>query len=465
MPNKLAINGGPPVRIGYFPNQSTIGPGEIDAAYRVLNSGNLTGYKGNAGDGFLGGPEIRALEKEWSDKYTGRIASFDNVKQAKESDLPEAIIDIDFKKLHCIPINSCTSGLFVACGAIGIQPGDEVIVTPYSMTCSATAPMVWGGVPIFADIDPNTFNLDPDDVERKITPRTKAIIVVDLFGLPYDKRIDVIAKKHNLKVIEDAAQAVGARREGHYAGTLGHIGVFSFNLGKHLTCGEGGMICTYDEDLAMRCRLLMNHGEAVINDHLSHGKVDSMDDVKEKIACMLDYSDVFGFNLRLTEINAAIVRVQLLKMDDLIEKRLNNVNNLLRYLSEIVPAIELIKNPKGYSHTYYVLPIKFVESEWGIHRNKVVEAVKAELMPCDGRIDEGVTIGNGYIKPIWRMPVFATKYPLDDKFSSPTPVCDRMWRDELIIMHRFFGPNAENGDMGHVADAFKKVWKYKDELK
>lgn len=431
----LAINGGPKVRTKLFPNQSTIGEGEIEAANRVLKTGILTGYQGNAGPQFFGGTEIQGLEREWGEAFGD-----------KDKD----------KRLHCCAVNSCTSGLFVACGAIGIRPGDEVIVSPYSMTCSATAPLIWGGVPVFADIDPRTFNLNPEDVERKITPRTKAIIVVDLFGLPYDKRIDEIAKKHDLVVIEDAAQALGAEREGKFAGTLGHIGVFSFNQGKHLTCGEGGMVCSYDEKLMGRCRLIMNHAEAVINDY-------TCTDIGGAVCP--ENKSLFGFNLRMTEVNAAIMRVQLDRSWKLQMDRAINIICLTSLLKEI-PGLSLPHRnmEKGFIHTFYVLPMIFDEMKWGIHRDKVVKAVKAELMPCAGREGDGVTIGAGYIKPIWRMPVFLTRnYSLD--MPSPTPVCDRLWRDELIIMHRFFGPNAGMGDMEDIAAAFKKVWDNRKELK
>ena len=432
---KLAINGGDKIRTELFPDQNTIDKEEIHVVNQVLRRGMLTGYQGNAGAAFYGGPEIQALEKEWSETFG-----------AKDRKLN--------RKLYSLPTNSCTSALFAACGAIGIKPGDEVIVTPYSMTCSATAPMIWGGVPVFADVDSKTFNLDPDDVERKITSKTKAIIVVDLFGLPYDSRIDEIAKKHNLIVIEDAAQAIGAKRGLDYAGTLGHIGVYSFNQGKHLTCGEGGMICTYDKVLMQKCRLLVNHAEAVINSMLQSDKYVKLD--------FQNYSSMFGFNLRMTEINAAIVRVQLFKLQRLLVSRVINAVRLSLLLSEI-PGLHLPHFIERYNtHTLYVLPVLFNEDVWGIHRDIVINAVKAELMPCAGREEEGVTINGGYITPIWRMPVFNKLYPSG---ISCTPNCDELWRDKLIVIHRLFGPKAQKKDMENVAAAFEKVWNNKEELK
>ena len=459
----LALLGGKKVRDTLLPSQNTIGEEEIAAANRVLRGGLLTGYQANA-ERMMGGPEVQALEAEW-----------------------EAAYGAQGRKLHCVAVNSCTSGLVVACGAVGIKPGDEVIVTPFSMTCSATAPMAWGGVPVFADVDPMSFNLDPEDVERKITPRTKAIIVVDLFGLPYDKRIDEVAERHGLKVIEDAAQAVGATRgpigEQQYAGTLGHIGVHSFNLGKHLTCGEGGLICTYDEDLAMRCRLLMNHAEAVVN---------SLQDARDQagvpfVISVPGRSNLFGFNLRMTEVSAAIVRVQLSRREWLIGQRVKNAHELKIMLNKIPEIHPGFYTPKmGITHTHYVIPLLFnISKHWGVHRDIVVEAVRAELMPCAGREWEGVPVGGGYIKPIWRMPLFQSKscvheyygeYPMmgDEPLRTrtiypyrkvKTPVCDRLWQEDLIIIHRLFGPNADEQNLRDVADAFCKVWENREELR
>jgi dTDP-4-amino-4,6-dideoxygalactose transaminase len=179
--SKLAVNGGTPVRAKNrpFPAYKPIGEEEKQAAIRVIESGALSKFIGSYGEQFLGGVEIQSFEKEWCKKF--------GVK-------------------HAITMNSATSGLIAAMGAIGIEPGDEVIVTPYSMCISATAPLFYGAVPVFADVEPEYFCLDPKSVEKAITPRTKAIIVVDLFGGAHDvDAINAIAKKHGLKVIADSA--------------------------------------------------------------------------------------------------------------------------------------------------------------------------------------------------------------------------------------------------------------------
>ena len=180
---QLAINGGPKVRTELFPSQNTFDNYELIAAMKTINTGRLSNYRANWTEDFYGGPRIKELEKNWSNKFGSK---------------------------YSIAVNSATSGLIAACGAIGLQPGDEVIVTPWSMTCSATAPMIFGALPVFADIEEDYFCLDPEDVKRKITKKTKAIIIVSLFGQPYNQKINDIAKEHDLYVIEDAAQAPGA---------------------------------------------------------------------------------------------------------------------------------------------------------------------------------------------------------------------------------------------------------------
>lgn len=422
--SKLALFSGKPVRTELFPAQNTIGQDEIDAVSRVMESGILTGYQGSWGKSFFGGKEIIALENEWAEKF-----------QVK----------------HAIACNSATSGLFIACGAVemGRDKGD-VIVTPFSMTCSATAPLGWGAGVRFCDIERDYYCLDADKIEKIIGQtfqKFSAIIPVSLFGQPYDaENINPIAKEKGIYIIEDAAQALGSKLNGKYAGTLGNIGIFSFNLGKHLTCGEGGMIVTNDYELSMRCRLIMNHAEAVM-----HGVMQDT----ATIPTMEKFKKLFGFNLRMTEIGAAIIRVQLRKMDDLINQRILNVDYLIDKLKDI-PCLEMPKIREGCTHTFYVLPLKYTMIN-EIHRDKFIQAVKAELSPVKDRELEGVPIGCGYIQPIQSMPLF-------DMSLNETPECTRQWQDELIILHRFFGPMAVKQDLNDIVNAFEKVYENRKEL-
>jgi len=433
---KLAINGGKPVRTKEFPEQETIGLEEFKAMGRVYDHTRLSHYRGNWSESFYGGPEIQKLEAEWMEK---------------------------FGSLHAVPTNSCTSALQIACGAIGLKPGDEVIVTPWSMTCSATAPLMWGAVPVFADIEEDYFCLDPESVKRKINKKTKAIIAVDLFGQPYDvPAINQIARAHNLSIIEDAAQAIGSKGHKSYAGLFGDFGCYSFTQGKHLTSGEGGMLVTQRHGLALEARMLMNHKEAVENDIFDQVGTRSV-----------PYNDNphngAGFNMRLTELQAAIVSEQLKKLDRFVDMRTNNIFELNLGL-DIIPAIELTHTRELCTHSFYAQAFKWDSKQaGGLHRDVYINAVKAELAGEVGRLDKGVPIGNGYIKPIHLMPLFQEKrhwvlkkYIREYKKGS-CPVAERLWKDELFLSMYHALPLTDQ-DRADIIEAFCKVWQLKEEL-
>ncbi len=452
--SKLVIHGGQPIRTKPFPSQNTMDYHENNAVLDIMRGGRLSGYRANWGKEFWGGPAIQALESEWKEKF--------NTK-------------------HAIPVNSCTSGLQIACGTIGLEEGDEVIVTPYSMTCSATAPLLWGAVPIFVDIEKDYYCIDPNKIEEQLSPRTKAIIAVSLFGQPYDPEINEIAKRHNLIVIEDAAQAIGSdtweyediwcnnlddetretkikfRKNIRDAGTLGNIGVYSFNYGKHITAGEGGMIVTNDDDLAMKCRLLMNHAEAVINDM-------NFEEMSPQSKNTTSHN-MFGFNMRMTELQAVIISEQLKKFDDLLSQRLNNVDTLAYYLKQI-PPISFSKTRPNCTHSYYVCSFEWdSEKADGLHRNDFINAVKAELPPRIHRESEDVQIGCGYIKPLYLFPIFQEmeRYTMANYSKGSCPVCEDLWENKLFLT-LYHAPNSTSEDMMDVCFAFEKVWENRREI-
>lgn len=429
---KLAINGGPKIRTKEFPFYKTIGKEEIKAVEKVLKTGVLSKYLGSWHENFYGGEQINKLEKEWA-KY--------------------------FKVKHAIGVNSATSGLYCAVAACGVGPGDEVIVTPYSMCCSATAPMVFGGVPVFADIEPEYFCLDPNDIERKITEKTKAIIVVDLFGQPYDvERINAIAKEHNLKVIEDAAQAIGSKYGNNYAGTFGDIGCFSFTQGKHLTAGEGGCILTKDTDLAFKCALYRNHTESVI-----HG----MSGVDIENNHVEDLANGLGFNLRMTEIQAAILTEQLDKLEDIINKRDFNVDYITKGIENKIDYIKRYPVRENCRHSWYVLPFSFDEEKAGVKRDKFIEAVKVELTEEESRLDRGVPIGCGYIEPLYKLPLFRQGRHWSCKYGNyhrlKLPVVERLYEKELFLT-LYHGLNLSRNDCDDIIRAFIKVHENRGEI-
>jgi dTDP-4-amino-4,6-dideoxygalactose transaminase len=426
----LAINGGKPVRTKLFPAYNTIGDEEKAAVRHVLDSGNLSQYLGAWSHDFLGGPTVRKFEENWCES---------------------------FKTNYSISVNSNTSGLYTAIGAIGIQPGDEVIVSPYTMSASAIAPLVYGGIPVFADIHPDTYCMDPISIEQKITNLTKAILVVHIFGHPAEMdQIMAIAKKYNLYVIEDCAQAPHGLYKGKNVGTIGDIGVFSLNYHKHIHTGEGGVITTNNPDLADRCQMIRNHAENVV----------AQRGIK-------NLTNLIGYNYRMTEIESAIGIEQLKKLPDLLDQRLNNVNFLNEKLASF-PAFEILPMlTDGSVNTYYVYPVKFSSQIAGIHRNKFVEALKAELPSAILR-ETAPLLGAGYVKPLYLQPIYQQKaswafnptlYNGDVSYNEGIcPVTEKMHFD-VLFTHEFMRPGMTKNDMNDVVNAIEKVFENVHELK
>ncbi len=427
---KLAVNGGDKVRTKLFPAYRVIGKEEEEAVTNVLRTGILSKYLGCWADDFYGGPQVQAMEQEWAEYY--------GVK-------------------HAISVNSATSALYCAVGAIGVAPGDEVIVSPYTMCASATAPLIYNAVPVFSDIEYDYYCLDPDDIERKITDKTRAIIVVDILGQPYDvKRINEIAKKHNLYIIEDNAQGPLATYQGKFAGTLGDIGIFSLNYHKHIHCGEGGIIVTDDDELAERMRLIRNHAEAVVENK-----------------GVTNLNNMIGFNMRMTEIEAAITREQLKKVKWLVDERRANVRYLEDNLKDI-PFLTMPKIREGCEHSYYIHALKYDEAQTGVSREKFVAAMQAELMPIELREAEGVKINLGYQKPLYTQPLFKqkiaygnTSYPFSKEVNYDgihCPTCEKVCGSETIF-HELMRPFMTKDDLNDVINAFHKVADNLDELR
>ncbi len=419
--SKLALLGGKPVRTRPFPPHITVGKEEKEATAKVIDSGILSRYLGCEHEQFMGGIEVQTLEKEWAKYYGVR---------------------------HAIAVNSATSGIIAAIGAIGIQPGDEVIVTPWSMCISATAPLFYGGTPIFADIEPQYFCLDPQDIAQKITPHTKAILVVDIFGQPYDaEAINALAQKHGLFVIEDCAQAPGATLRNKPAGTLGDIGIFSLNYHKHIHCGEGGIIVTNDDNLAERLQLIRNHAEAVIENRT-----------------IKNLTNMRGYNFRMTELEAAVARCQLKKLQGLNEIRLHNVRYLEKGLQDI-PCLKAAQIRPGATHVYYTHPNIFNEQIAGVSAQRFIEALSKELPPFTLREKEGTKFGIGYVTPLYRLPIFQnpTVHGVQyDYTKTICPVCEHL--QNILLSHEFMLPCMQKNDLDDVLTAFYKVWENRKEL-
>ena len=310
---------------------NSIGLEELNAARKVISTGKLSEFvAGNTGE-FYGGSNIRKFEKY--------LRKFYNVKYA-------------------ITVNSWTSGLIAIVGSLDIEPGDEIIVTPWSMCATSTAILHWNCIPVFADIDINTFNLDPKDVKKKITKKTKAIIAADIFGYPCD--IDALKKvvgKRKIKIITDSAQAPYSYYKGRLTGTLSDIGGFSLNFHKIINTGEGGIIVTNNDTLAKRAMLIRNHGEV---------RVDSK---KKSIL-----SNIIGHNFRMGEIEAAIGLEQYKKLKKIVKNRTSMINKLMANLEKL-PHFILPKIEKNFSHNFYVLPIVLHKNIMN-KRSKIVKLLR-----------------------------------------------------------------------------------------
>lgn len=422
----LAINGGPKVRENLFPAHRPVGSEEAAAVADVMASGVLSKYLGAWHADFYGGPTVQALEAAWAKRFGSK---------------------------HAVSVNSNTSGLFCAMGAIGIEPGDEVIVCGYSMSISAVAPLLYGGIPVFADLEGDCFCLSADAVAEKITPRTKAILVVDLFGQIYDAAgINALAEKHGIAVVEDCAQAPGAKLDGKFAGTLGDIGVFSLNYHKHIHSGEGGIIVTDDDTLAEKMRMIRNHAESVV------GPRD-----------WPDLTNMLGFNYRMTEVEAAIALTQMDKLDGLLAKRLDNIAYIEKELG-FVTAMTPPKVRAGATHAYYQHAYLWDADAAGVDRNTFMEAVKAELPMFELRETEGVKLGYGYVKPLYKLPIFASNsrtsnftQQLPDYTDVTCPVLEELHHTTLVH-HEFMVPSMEHSDIDDVVAAFDKVWRARNQL-
>ncbi len=249
---------------------------------------------------------------------------------------------------HAVAVNSGTAALHVALLASGITPGDEVITTPFSFIASANCCLYCGAIPVFADIDIHTFNISSEAIEKKITPKTKAVIVTHLYGQPCDiGEILAICKKHDLILIEDACQAHGAEYKGRKAGSFG-IGCFSFYATKNMLTGEGGMITTNDNTIVEKAAAIRNHGR-----------------------CGQYIHDMLGYNFRMTDIAAAIGIGQLNHLEERNIKRIKNATYLTEQINRIKGLVPPFTAPDR-THVFHQYTVRVTE-EFGLSRDELKE--------------------------------------------------------------------------------------------
>ncbi|MBY8869536.1 MULTISPECIES: DegT/DnrJ/EryC1/StrS family aminotransferase [Streptomyces] len=391
-----------------------------DAVLRALDSRKFTvGAKNEQ--------EISGLEREWAEFCDTRYA---------------------------VAVNSGTVALELALTALGLQPGDEVIVPALSYVATAMAPLYQLAIPVFVDIDPVTFNIDVTQIEAKITSRTRAIVPVHLGGLPADMdEIRALARKYDLLVVEDAVQAQGGKYRGETAGSMGAASVFSLNVEKSVpTCGEGGLIVTDDENVAERCRSLRILGEDLSTEE------------------RLYVSATRGSNLKLSSVLAAFTRSQLARFWEYQDRRDKNIPIFLSRLAAL-PGIVVPPVPEDRTHMWHMLRFRFDPQAAGLDgvtpgrfRQALRRALLAEgvplthyqIIPLPGQpvFQEQNAYGNGYP---WSLPgTNPQRYDLADY-----PVTCQVIEDSLCLRRMHLNPDAGPA-LDEYAAAFERVWENLD---
>lgn len=398
--NKLAIHGGPPVRTAGYAEWPIYDELELSMLKEVLESSKWGGSGTSPQVGYE--PKLPLLEKQFAQLQDAQYA---------------------------ISVVNGTVAITVALQAAGVRSGDEIIITPYTFIATATAALAYGVIPVFADIEADTLLIDPEKVESLITPKTKAIIAVHIAGAPANMtRLGEIAKKHGLALIEDAAQAVGAKWEGRGVGSIGDLGTFSLQSSKNLNAGEGGIITTNQENLWENAWSICNVGRIPNGQWYQHEKL--------------------GQNYRLTEFQAAIVLAQMTRLEDQMRTRENNAARLNGLLSQI-DGIRLIKqDPRITRHAYHLYMFK-LDSEWTdrIEKNEFMKRVQAE----------GVPVAAGYVPLNQNVAVLdAIEAWTGRRLVDECPVCERVCEKEVLWLTQNVLLSEEKA-MDDIAEAVQKV--------
>jgi UDP-4-amino-4,6-dideoxy-N-acetyl-beta-L-altrosamine transaminase len=391
MGEKLAIEGGNPVRKTYLPyGHQWIDESDIKAVVEVLHS-----------DWVTTGPKVAEFET--------RLADYVGAKYA-------------------IVFSSGTAALHAAVFAAGIGPGDEVITTPMTFAASANCVLYQGGKPVFADVQPDTLNINPLEIEKKITPRTKAIIPVDYTGQPCDlEEIKGIAQKHGLIMIEDAAHALGATYRGQRVGSLSDMTIFSFHPVKLITTGEGGAVVTDDFALAQRLRIFRNHG------------ITTEAREREEAGDWFYEMVYLGYNYRLTDIQCALGLSQMNKLDSWLARRqeiARRYDEAFAELPEIMTPV--VKDDRSPAWHLYVIRLN-LERLW-VRRAEVFAALRAENI--------GVNVH--YI-PVHLHPYYRKRFGYK---RGDYPVAESAY-EQLISLPIF--PKMTDNDVSDVINAVTKV--------
>jgi dTDP-4-amino-4,6-dideoxygalactose transaminase len=391
--SKLAILGGDPVRTAPFPQWPVFGELEEQLLLEVLRSGKWGG---------VGRVKLLELEEK-----------FAAVHQAK----------------HAISSVNGTIGITVALKAVGVEPGDEVIMPPYTFIATATAALLFGAIPVFVDVEADTMQLDPEKVEAAITPKTKAIITVHIGGAPGNlTRLKEIADKHKLRLLEDAAQAVGAQWEHVGVGAIGDLGTFSFQSSKNMNAGEGGMILTNDDRLADLAWSYSNVGRIREGGWYQHENI--------------------GWNLRMTEFQAAVLLGQMSRLEEQFITRERNGTLLTNLLKEIDGVQVLRRDPRVTKHAYHLFMFKIDPMLANrIDKQEVIERLSAE----------GIPVKPGYVSLNKNEAILREIEKLTGEMRFyKCPFSERASEKEMLWLHQNVLLSEEK-DMYEIASAVRKV--------
>lgn len=390
---KLAVDGGTPVRTKSFPDWPIHGELEKKLLLEVLDSGKWGGVS-------------RIKLEEFEQRFA-------EVQDAK----------------YATTVTNGTIAITAALYAAGIQAGDEVIIPPYTFIATATAVLMIGAIPVFVDVEENTLLIDPEKVEAAITSKTKAIIAVHIAGAPANMtRLKEISKRHGLKLLEDAAQAVGSKWEGLGVGAIGDLGTFSFQSSKNLNAGEGGIITTNNKELADAVWSVANVGRIREGSWYQHENI--------------------GWNLRMTEFQAAILLAQMSRLEEQCIKREANGTLLSQLLSEVQGVKLLTRDSRITRHAYHLYMFR-ISSELAdrVDKSDVIEKLNAE----------GIPVSAGYVSLNKNRAIIReTKKWLGGDRVYSCPISERLCDKEVLWLHQnvLLG---EEEDMHDIFRAVKKV--------
>jgi dTDP-4-amino-4,6-dideoxygalactose transaminase len=405
---QLAIDGGTPVRNKPFPKWPIHDERDEQALLGVLRSGQWGSH----------------MEKGRVTEFREKFAAMHDAK-------------------YGIAVTNGTAALEVALRAVGVEPLDEVLIPPYTFVATATAVLALGAIPVFCDIREDTMLIDAEDAAKKVTPRTKAIVAVHIAGQPADMDAVLgLAKKHNLKVVEDAAQAHWASWRGTKVGALGDAGSFSFQSSKNVNSGEGGIVVTNDREVAGRAWSTANVGRVPSGEWYQH--------------------ELMGWNLRLTEFQAALLLVGLERLPEQYERRERNARYLDEKLGEVPGIIPQARDERVTGHAHHLYLMRYDKTQFGgREREWFLKAMHAE----------GVPISAGYTTPLYRMNavinernkwaelakaagrgVAAPASPEEEACPVAERICgaEGAWMGQTVLL-------GEEGDMAEIVEAAAKI--------